>query len=90
MTNAGSNNGAHESASRPPQGSGWVFLAATLACALAIGITVVASARHWIPIDVPAGLMILAIYSPALVAIFLAALTGGRPELAKLLRPLMA
>jgi hypothetical protein len=70
--------------------SGVRFLLCTLLFALGIGLSVVGSARGLIPIDLPIGLMALAIYSPAIVALVLSYLSGGRREVWDLLRPLMA
>lgn len=64
------------------------FFALTLAITYCIGLPVAAASHGFLTIHIPVSIGALAIYVPALVAIVLVGLQGGRPGLRQLLGPL--
>lgn len=66
------------------------FVALTLALALAIYLLVITSARGWIGVAVPPGVSVLAIFTPAVIAIVLHVYDTGLAGLRTALQPLTA
>lgn len=65
------------------------FVGLTLALALAIYLPVIASARGWIGVGVPPGVSVLAIFTPAVVAVVLHLYDSGLAGLRGAFRPLI-
>lgn len=66
------------------------FVGLTLTLAVAIYLPVIASARGWIGVTVPPGVSVLAIFTPAVVAIVLHVYDNGLGGLRTAFRPLTA
>lgn len=67
-----------------------LFLVLTFAVALAVSLPVIASARGWIPVAVPAGLATVVVFSPALAAVVLRLSDRGTAGVRAGLRPAAA